>query len=348
MPFKLTEHPHRRYNILTGEWVLVSPHRAQRPWQGQIEAAAPVQVLAHDPNCYLCPGNVRANGFVNPPYEHAYVFTNDFAALHPEVPPGRVKNKYDLLVAKSERGLCRVVCYSPRHDLTMPRMSPEEIRRIIDLWTIEFIALCSREYINYVQIFENRGEMMGCSNPHPHGQIWATESIPVEIEKETKHLRAWHQKNETSLLGNYLALELVEKERVVLENNYFVAVVPFWATWPFETLVISKRHFQHITQLSPDEKNAFADILNKLTTKYDNLFQAPFPYSAGIHQAPVDGADYPEWHFHAHFYPPLLRSATVKKFMVGFELLANPQRDITPELAAEKLRQMSEIHYTKW
>jgi UDPglucose--hexose-1-phosphate uridylyltransferase len=346
MAFKLQEHPHRRYNILTGEWVLVSPHRTQRPWQGKTEATALAQP-AYDPTCYLCPGNPRANGSVNPPYEHCYVFTNDYAALHPDVPPGRTYNRHDLLLAKSERGTCRVICFSPRHDLTLPLMAVEDIRRVIDLWTIEFISLASRDYVNYIQIFENKGEVMGCSNPHPHGQIWATESIPVEIEKETRHLRAWHHKNGTSLLGNYLALELVEQERLVLENNYFVAVVPFWATWPFETLIISKRHFQHITQLSPDEKQAFAEILRKLTIKYDNLFQTSFPYSAGIHQAPVDGHDYPEWHFHMHFYPPLLRSATVKKFMVGYEMLANPQRDITPEVAAQRLREMPEVHYSK-
>ncbi|MCU0451806.1 MAG: UDP-glucose--hexose-1-phosphate uridylyltransferase, partial [Bernardetiaceae bacterium] len=335
MSFSLTDHPHRRYNLLTGEWVLVSPHRAKRPWQGQTEATPPDQRPAHDPTCYLCPGNPRANGQVNPPYQHTFVFTNDFAALHPDVPPGKL-NKHDLLRAESETGLCRVICFSPRHDLTLPELSLADLRRVVDLWVVEFIALASRDDIRYVQIFENKGAVMGCSNPHPHGQIWASGSIPVEIKKETAQMRAWHQQKGSSLLGNYLALELVENQRVVLENLYFVAVVPFWATWPFETMIISKRHIQHITQLSVDEKNALAEMLQQLTIMYDNLFQTSFPYSAGIHQAPVDGQAYPEWHWHMHFYPPLLRSATVKKFMVGYELLAGPQRDISPELAAQR------------
>jgi UDPglucose--hexose-1-phosphate uridylyltransferase len=337
--FDLVEHPHRRFNALTGEWVLVSPHRSKRPWQGQQEKTQKEERPAYDPTCYLCPGNVRANGEYNPAYEATFVFENDFGALQPQVPSGGVA-KEGLLVAQSERGICKVICFSPRHDLTLSEMSSQDIRRVVDLWQREFAELGALDYINYVQIFENKGSVMGSSNPHPHGQIWAQSSIPVEPAKETAQQAAWFQEKGRSLLADYLALELQEKQRIVVETEAFVALVPFWAVWPFETLIISKRHFQNILQMSEAEKDDFARIIKRLSGIYDALFQVSFPYSAGMHQSPTDGQEHPEWHFHMHFYPPLLRSATVKKFMVGYEMLGNPQRDITPEWAAERLRSL--------
>lgn len=338
--FDLTEHPHRRYNALTGEWILVSPHRSKRPWQGQKEETAKENKPAYDPSCYLCPGNVRANGEHNPDYPHTFVFVNDFAALQAQTPAGGV-SKAGLLRAESERGICKVICFSPRHDLTLSEMTPRDIRRVVDLWQQEYLELGAREDISYVQIFENKGAVMGASNPHPHGQIWAQSSIPVEPAKETARQAAWYQEKGRSLLADYLELELQEQERVVLETPHFVALVPFWAVWPFETLVISKRHFSHIGQMQEEEKDDFARMIQQLSNRYDRLFEVSFPYSAGMHQSPTDGQEYPEWHFHMHFYPPLLRSATVKKFMVGYEMLGNPQRDITAEWAAGKLRSLA-------
>jgi UDPglucose--hexose-1-phosphate uridylyltransferase len=272
------------------------------------------------------------------------VFVNDFSALQAQTPEGEF-SKGGLLKAKSESGICKVICFSPRHDLTLPEMEVSALRKVVDLWVQEFEELSSRPEINYVQIFENRGEMMGSSNPHPHGQIWSQHSLPVEIEKETRQFQVHYEANKRSLLADYLAIEVEEKTRIVVENEHFVALVPFWAIWPFETILISRRPVANILQLTDEEKTAFAEILKRLTTKYDNLFNISFPYSAGIHQAPTDGQAHPEWHMHMHFYPPLLRSATVKKFMVGYELLGNPQRDITPESAAERLRNLPEVHY---
>jgi UDPglucose--hexose-1-phosphate uridylyltransferase len=272
------------------------------------------------------------------------VFTNDFAALQADSPIGEY-NKRNLLQATSESGICKVICFSPRHDLTLPLMDEPTIRKVVDLWIEQYKELSCRNDIHYVQIFENKGEMMGASNPHPHGQIWAQSSVPVEIEKETRRQKAYYESTGKSLLEDYLKIELEEKTRIVVENEHFVAVVPFWAVWPFETLLISRRHFHNISEMNEGEKNALSDILKRLTIKYDNLFTISFPYSAGMHQAPTDGGLYPEWHWHMHFYPPLLRSATVKKFMVGYEMLGNPQRDITPESAAERLRALPEIHY---
>jgi len=337
--FDLAEHPHRRYNALTGEWILVSPHRSKRPWQGQQEAIPKDERPAYDPTCYLCPGNKRANGETNPDYKETFVFDNDFGALQAQVPAGSF-TKGDLLKAESERGIARVICFSPRHDLSLADMPVTEIRRVIEVWQQEFRELGSLDYINYVQIFENKGAVMGSSNPHPHGQIWAQSSIPVEPAKETKQQLAYFEEHGRSLLADYLQLELAEKQRIVVETNEFVALVPFWAVWPFETIIISKRHFQHVLQLTEEEKDDFAWIIKILTGIYDKLFQVSFPYSAGLHQSPTDGEEHPAWHFHMHFYPPLLRSATVKKFMVGYEMLGNPQRDITPEWAAEKLRSL--------
>lgn len=342
--FELAEHPHRRYNLLTGEWVLVSPHRTKRPWQGKQEKVEEVQRPQHDPGNYLGPGNKRAGGEINPDYKSTYIFQNDFGALYQEVPAGSFE-KEGLLKAVAEQGICKVVCFSPRFDLTLPEMEAKDIVKVIEAWQDEYRELGSKDFINYVQIFENKGEIMGCSNPHPHGQIWAQHSIPEEPAKESAQMKKYYDEKGKSLLGDYLALELKEKERIVLENDSFAAIVPFWAVWPYETIVISKRHFQDILMMSEKEKADFAKILKELTIKYDNLFEVSFPYSSGIHQRPTNGKEYPEWHFHMHFYPPLLRSASVKKFMVGYEMMAEPQRDITPEFSAEKLRSLSLKHY---
>ncbi len=339
MSFDLAEHPHRRYNALTGEWVLVSPHRAKRPWQGQQEEVEKESRPAYDPTCYLCPGNERVGGERNPPYTQTYVFNNDFGALQESTPTGSFA-KGGLLKAESERGVCKVICFSPRHDLTLPDMEVADIRKVVDLWQYEYEELGKFDFINYVQIFENKGAIMGCSNPHPHGQIWAQSSIPVEPAKELIQQENYFTANNRSLLSDYLAIELEEQKRMVVENEHFVALVPFWAVWPFETMIISKRHFQHLGQITEAEKDAFADCIKRLTTVYDKVFNVSFPYSAGLHQSPTDGQNHAGWHFHMHFYPPLLRSATIKKFMVGYELLANPQRDITPETAADRLRSL--------
>ncbi|HEU5015510.1 MAG TPA: UDP-glucose--hexose-1-phosphate uridylyltransferase [Roseiflexaceae bacterium] len=348
--FNLTDHPHRRYNPLSREWVLVSPHRTQRPWQGQVETTAPEQRPAYDPTCYLCPGNERAGGEHNPQYESTFVFTNDYAALLPDTPEGTFERGAEhtgspLLLAESDRGTCRVVCFSPRHDLTLAEMDVESLARVVDVWTEQYNELGGEPFINYVQIFENRGAMMGASNPHPHGQIWATERLPLNLQREQDAQREYLAANGRSLLADYLALELEEGTRIVCTNEHFVALVPFWAVWPFETMIISRRHVGALPDLDADEQHGLANILKQLTTRYDNLFNVSFPYSMGFHQRPTDGADHPEWHLHLHFYPPLLRSATVRKFMVGFELLAEPQRDITAEQAAERLRSVSAQHY---
>ena len=340
----LNDASHRRFNPLTREWVLVSPHRTQRPWLGQTERAARPAEHAYDPDCYLCPGNRRANGEVNPPYSHTLVFANDFPALQREA-GGEAINVSGLIVAAPERGLCKVVCFSPRHDLTLARMSVEEIEPVVKVWTEEYRALGALEAIRCVQIFENRGAMMGASNPHPHCQIWATESLPNEAVKELASQRAYREERGGCLLCDYLALELDAKARIVCENECFVALTPFWAVWPFETLVLPRRHFGAMDEMSAGEARGLADILRRLTIRYDNLFEISFPYSMGFHQSPTDGVAHPEQHFHAHFYPPLLRSASVRKFMVGFEMLGAPQRDITPESAAARMRDAPTVHY---
>src|SRR6266496_733499 len=339
----LRQHPHRRFNPLTREWVLVSPHRTQRPWQGQIETTSAGPGLQYDPQCYMCPGNLRASGARTQTYHDVFVFDNDYPSLLPDTPQAGFKYG-ELLVAQAEPGICRVMCFSPRHDLTLARMSKREIDLVVDAWTDEYQKLSAEPSIGYVQIFENRGAMMGCSNPHPHCQIWATANLPAYPSVEQQSFQEYTQTHGSCLLCDYLKIEADLKERTICENNGFMAVVPFWATWPFETLVLSKRHVSDMAGFTADERSALADILKRITVRYDNLFQTSFPYSMGFHQRP-DNSAYPQWHFHAHFYPPLLRSATIRKFIVGYELLASPQRDLTPELAANNLRALPQVHY---
>jgi UDPglucose--hexose-1-phosphate uridylyltransferase len=333
----LHTYPHRRYNPLTREWVLVSPQRTERPWQGQIEPAPPHRIAAYDPNCYLCPDNERAGGARNPAYTGTFVFDNDFAALRPETPAEKYED--GPLIAQSEAGICRVICFSPRHDLTISAMEPKDLRQVIDAWAEQFKQLGELPLIQSVQIFENRGAMMGASNPHPHGQIWAEQSLPNEFLREVNSQRDYRARHNSCLLCDYLTTELLKEVRVVCQNEEFAVVVPFWAVWPFETLVIGKRHITGLDQLTGAERDSLGGILKQVTSGYDRLFAAPFPYTMGFHQRPTDGEDHLECHLHAHFYPPLLRSATVRKFMVGYEMLAMPQRDITAEQAAARLRE---------
>ena len=335
----LQKHPHRRYNALTQEWVLVSPQRTERPWQGKLEEISDEKLPEYDPSCYLCPGNARADGARNPRYESTFVFENDFAALRPDTPAGKGQQE-GLLISEGERGVCRVVSFSPRHDLTIAGMEAAALRRVIDVWAEQYQQLGSMPFINSVQIFENRGAMMGASNPHPHCQIWAGANLPNEAQKELKALSEYGTSHDSCLLCDYLSLELKNGERMVCENEDFVALVPFWAIWPFETLLLGRRHATGIDQLTNCERDGLAGILKQLTAGYDKLFLTAFPYTMGFHQRPTDGEAHAEHHLHAHFYPPLLRSATVRKFMVGYEMLATPQRDITAEQAAARLRQV--------
>jgi UDPglucose--hexose-1-phosphate uridylyltransferase len=337
-----TLQPHRRYNALTGDWILVSPHRTQRPWQGQQEKSAGDTRPAYDPACYLCPGNERAGGAVNPVYTSTFVFKNDFAALMTEGPEG--EGAHDSLFQNEPvRGECRVICFSPRHDLTLPEMAVSDIRNVVNVWSDQ-VAELSQRY-QWVQVFENKGAAMGCSNPHPHGQIWASTSLPNEPAKEDLRQRAYYNENQEPLLMRYLHEELHRQERVVLENDHWVVLVPYWAVWPYELLLLPRRHVRQLTELTEGERDALASMLKRMLTRYDNLFQTSFPYSMGWHGAPFNGHANEHWQLHAHFYPPLLRSATVKKFMVGYEMLAEAQRDLTAEQAADRLRQVSDIHY---
>jgi UDPglucose--hexose-1-phosphate uridylyltransferase len=338
------ESPHRRFNPLTREWVLVSPHRAKRPWLGQTEKTPPEHLPPYEPTCYLCPGNERAGGVRNPAYSGTFVFDNDFAALLPEAAAG-ASQAHPLFSAEPERGFCRVVCFSPRHDLTLPELSAPEVEAVLATWAAQTDELLGRSGIQYVQVFENKGAMMGCSNPHPHSQIWATAHIPNELAKELVSQADYFANGKHPLLLDYIAEEHKRGERLVASNDHFTALVPFWAVWPFELLLVAHRPASRLSELNAAETSALADIIQRVTTRYDNLFEISFPYSMGFHQAPSDGRPHPEWVLHAHFYPPLLRSATVRKFMVGYEMLAMPQRDITPETAAERLRTLSEQHY---
>ncbi len=336
--------PHRRWNPLLREWVVVSPQRNQRPWLGKVEEPPAIHQPAYDPGCYLCPGNERARGAHNPAYTQTFVFDNDYAALLSDSPQIAAAES-ELMLARPERGICRVVCFSPRHDVAIPRLPLDGIHAVIDAWVSQFQSLGALDWVNHVQIFENRGALMGASNPHPHGQIWANGSLPNIPEKELASFREYRSSKKSCLLCDYLRLELAHGERIVCQNDAFVVLVPFWAVWPFETLLLPKRHLAAMHELSPLERELLADILRRTTIRYDNLFETAFPYSMGFHQRPTDGGSYPEWHIHAHYFPPLLRSATIQKFMVGFELLDSPQRDITPEDAAARLREINEVHY---
>jgi UDPglucose--hexose-1-phosphate uridylyltransferase len=343
----LLETPHRRFDPLRQEWVLVSPQRAERPWLGQVEKSAVEALPAYDPDCYLCPGNARAGGAKNEEYEGTFVFDNDFPALTPDAAPQTDAAKHSLLTSAAERGLCRVVCFSPRHDLTLPELDLSAIERVVETWKQQTADLAAREFVHNVQVFENKGELMGCSNPHPHSQIWAQFHLPNEIVQEVRSQGNYWAERKRWMLIDYASEERGLAERVLVENDHFVAVVPFWAVWPFEVLVMARRPTAYLTELLPAEITALAAILKEVTTRYDNLFEIPFPYSMGFHQAPFDHRPHPEWTLHAHFYPPLLRSATVRKFMVGYEMLAMPQRDITPEAAAERLRLVPNVHYKR-
>lgn len=334
--------PHRRFNSLTGEWILVSPHRTQRPWLGQRESSATETRPQHDPKCYLCPGNQRAGGGKNPNYTETFVFVNDYSALLPDTPlTGAIHS--GLLRCEPVKGECRVICFSPRHDLTLPELSVEHIGKIVNVWADQITELGAR--YRWVQIFENKGPVMGCSNPHPHGQVWAGSFLPRIVEQEDLRQRDHVRKSGGPLLLEYLAEELCEESRIVESNENWVMLVPYWAVWPFEYLLIPRRHVLRLPDLTLDERASLAAILKKSLIRYDNLFQTSFPYSMGWHGAPTDEGDYSHWQLHAHFYPPLLRSATVKKFMVGYEMMAEPQRDITAEQAAMQLRELSLVHY---
>jgi UDPglucose--hexose-1-phosphate uridylyltransferase len=336
--------PHRRFNPLSGEWVLVSPHRAKRPWLGQVEKSPLENLPQYDPTCYLCPRNERAGGVTNPDYKSTFVFDNDFAALLPDDVPEPVSD-HPLLASVSERGLCRVVCFSPRHDLTLPELDQASVENVIATWTEQSIEIGAKDFIQYVQVFENKGAVMGCSNPHPHSQIWGTEHFPNEPAKELEKQKTYFNENNRTLLSDYLKQEHKRKERILFSNDCFTALVPYWAVWPFEVIVIAHGSVARLNELTSAKISALAQIMRGVTTRYDNLFEISFPYSMGFHQATFDEESHPEWTLHAHFYPPLLRSATVRKFMVGFEMLAMPQRDITPEIAATRLRDVSDTHY---
>jgi UDPglucose--hexose-1-phosphate uridylyltransferase len=335
--------PHRRYNPLLDEWVLCSPHRLTRPWQGQTEAGEEYERPAFDPTCYLCPGNPRAKGKRNPEYSGTFAFDNDFPALLPEAPSAPAADPIDpLLGAMAEHGRCRVLCFSPRHDLTLGDMDVAAIRGVVDAWVDETRALGQDPRLAWVQVFENKGAMMGCSNPHPHGQIWATAHLPAIPSRKHDAQRRYHERHGRDLLGDYLERELRLGERVVCANAHWVWLVPFWAVWPFETLLVPRRAVTDLPSLATEEKDALADILKRLNVRYDHLFDVSFPYSMGWHGRPLDGGAHPGWRLHASWFPPLLRSATVRKFLVGYEMTGEPQRDLTAEAAAARLREMPE------
>ena len=333
------DHPHRRFNPLTGEWVLVSAHRTERPWLGQQESGTKPVLLQHDPDCYLCPGGQRVTGVTNPEYQGTYVFTNDYPALLPEQ-GGSQGSQDELFNWESTAGTSRVICYSPRHDLTLPELSLDGIKRVIETWKEQSREL-GKGY-KWVQIFENKGQVMGASNPHPHGQLWAGDFVPTQVALEDRHQREYYDRHHSALLADYAQKELTEAQRLVCRNDSWIALVPFWATWPFETLVLPLQPVQRMEDLAEPALSDLADILKRLLTRYDQLFQVSFPYSMGWHGAPHTGDDPAAWLLHAHFYPPLLRSASVKKFLVGYEMLGEAQRDLTPETAAARLAQLPE------
>lgn len=334
--------PHRRYNPFTREWVLVSPQRTQRPWQGQVEKRTQAGLPSYDPDCYLCPSNARAGGVRNPNYDGTFVFDNDFPSLLPDPQVGEQSSASELLQAEAEPGICRVICFSPRHDLTLPQLPLPDVERVIHTWVEQSRELEALDWIGYVQIFENKGAIMGCSNPHPHSQLWATRSVPNEPAKELVSQREYLAAHGSPLLLDYLLEEKRTSERIVAMNKHFTALVPFWAVWPFEIMIAAHRPIAHLSGLSLEEQASLAAIFRDVTRRYDRVFEVSFPYSMGFHQAPADGELHDEWVLHAHFYPPLLRSASVKKFMVGYEMLAMPQRDLTPESAAARLRELGE------
>ena len=334
----LQNYSHKRFNSLTGEWVLVSPHRAKRPWQGQQEESPIDNRPTYDPSCYLCAGNVRANGEINPNYEDVFVFINDFSALQNDFNDFKIND--GLIKAESERGICKVICFSPDHSKSLAQMEVMDIKKVVQVWIKQYLELKSLEHINYVQIFENKGAIMGCSNPHPHGQIWSQTTLPNEVLKKDKQQLDYYQEHGKTLLTDYINQELKLQERIIYENEAFVVLVPFWAIWPYETMIIPKKAQKDISVMNDKEMELFAEAISILTSTYDKLFNCSFPYSSGIHQAPATNEKNEHWHWHMSFYPPLLRSATVKKFMVGYELFANPQRDITPESATITLKNL--------
>ncbi len=344
--FNFESHPHRRYNILTGEWILVSPHRTKRPWLGKVERLTSEKRPRYDENCYLCPTNSRIGGHKNPNYKGTFVFENDFAALLSDAPEGKYDKGNGLLKAESESGICRVINFSPDHSLTLAQMEENAIVGVVDTWIDQYKELGAKDAINHVQIFENKGDMMGNSNPHPHGQIWAQRTVPVEPAKKLGTQKQHFEDKGKGLLADYIELEIQEKERIVFENKHFLVIVPFWAVWPYETMIVPKRMMKDISMMNLEERKAFAEAIKQITVRYDNLFEISFPYSSGIHQAPTNGENHDYYHWHMSFYPPLLRSATVKKFMVGYEMFGNPQRDITAEFSAKRLRELSDIYFT--
>lgn len=371
--FDFTNHSHRRLNPLTNTYVLCSPHRAKRPWQGAKEEIKKMESPEFDPKCYLCPGNVRATGDSNPSYEGTFIFPNDYPAVRLDQPDyeeeeeEQIANgdkekavtkkllKQKLFRTQGVKGKCFVICFSPNHSLSLPMMLVDQICDVVNTWQKLYVdlqkeAVAGEHPYKYLQIFENKGFAMGCSNPHPHGQAWCLDTIPTEVDHEITNMGHYHKENHSHLLGDYVQLELQERKRLVLENDSFIVVVPYWALWPFETLVVAKEHLRSIRDFDVKHKADLASILKKLTTKYDNLFNTSFPYSMGIHQAPLVGTDEEKnnsW-FHMHFYPPLLRSATVKKFCVGFEMLGEAQRDLTSEQAAARLQDLDGVvHFSK-